>query len=105
MQQAFGADVRLTAADVGLYLVVSSGSEPDDHRAMNAGLRAAGAAVAARISPSKVLAVMPYHSFEALRADRAIGLVGPVHLDPARFALFERAVAARPSSERQTPDQ
>ena len=95
MQQAFGADVRLATADVGLYLVVSAG----DDRAMAQRLRAVGAAVAARISPARVLAVMAYPAFEALRTDRAVALVGPVHLDPDRFALFERAFARRTSDQ------
>ncbi len=88
MQEAFAADVSVATADVGLYLVVASGDGEEMYRALDA----VGAAIAARISAHRVLAVMRYPSFEVLRGERAIGLVGPVNLDPARFELFQRLI-------------
>ena len=87
MQKAFGADVEMAVADIGLYLVAA---HDEAGPAMRKALAAADASVAARISPTRVLAVMRYSSFETLRVSRAIALIGPVHLDAERFAVFQR---------------
>ena len=87
MQKAFDADVDLAVADIGLYLVAAHEGAGS---AMDQALAATGASIAARISPIRVLAVMRYVSFEALRMDRAVALIGPVHLHAARFATFQR---------------
>lgn len=86
IQEAFDADVSVATADVGLYLVVARDNGQEMHRALSS----VGAAIAARVSAERVLAVMHFHSFESLRGHPAIRLVGPVNLDPNRFELFQR---------------
>ena len=86
MQEAFGADVAVATAEIGLYLVVARREGPSLPRALSS----VGARVAARISATRVLAVMRFASFELLRRDPAIRLVGPVALDPDRFEVFQR---------------
>lgn len=90
MQRAFGADVAVAVADIGLYFVCASGSTSRNIQDMQHALNRVNAQVAARVSQVKVLAVMRYEGFERLRADKSIGLVGPVALDPERFRLFQQ---------------
>lgn len=98
MQDAFGAEVSVTTADIGLYFVHGRG----DGQAMHRALSSAGAAIAARISTTKVLAVVRYTGFQQLRSSSAIALIGPVALDEQRFELFRRVIGGDP--ETGTPD-
>lgn len=88
IQHSFDAEVEIATAEIGLYLVVGRSDGPRMHRA----LASVGAAIAARISATRVLAVMHFRAFETIRSHRDIGLVGPVSLDPTRFEIFQKVI-------------
>lgn len=90
VQRSFGASVDVARPDVGLYFVCATDATSESARDLNRALARVGAGIAARVSETKSLAVLSYPAFEELRADRAIGLVGPVTLDPGRFRQFQQ---------------
>ena len=83
-------DSDVSRPDVGLYFVCAAGSTTESARDLNRALARVGADVAARVSETKALAVLSYPAFEELRGDGAVGLVGPVALDPGRFRQFQQ---------------
>ena len=91
MHDAFDAEVGVTVAETGLYLVAA---HAEGVGAMNRALLDVGAQMVAGMSNHKVLAVMTFSGFQALRAHSAVRLIGPVALDAERFTHFQSLIDA-----------
>lgn len=86
--EVFDAQVSLTAANRGLFLVIGrSGSPSDLVRGVN------GQIVYRLPNDRALLAAMPVESFMALRGHREIAHIGPVTIDGERFNQFLARVA------------
>ena len=90
MHDAFDADIGVSVAETGLYLVVAH----DDGRPLQGILARVGAQLVAAISDRRVLAIMQFAAFQQLHADAGIRLIGPVALDSTRFGHFQRLIGA-----------
>lgn len=93
MHDAFDADVGVTVAETGLYLVAAHGGA-EAAAAMRSALRGVGAQLVAGMSEHRVLAVMPFAGFQALRTHSAVRLIGPVAIDATRFSHFQSLIGA-----------
>jgi len=86
--EVFDAQVSLTAANRGLFLIVGRRGSPANHvRGMN------GQVVYRLPNDRALLAAMPIESFMALRGHREIAHIGPVMIDGERFNQFLARVA------------
>jgi hypothetical protein len=95
----FGAQVSLTAADRGLFLVIGRGAAPD------ALVRAVQGQIVYRLPNERaLLSAMPLESFMTLRGHREIAHIGPVTIDGERFNQFLARVveSARRVAERSS---
>ena len=81
LASAFGASVRLADA-ASLCLLVGEGTSPEP------AVVAAEGEVVARLGGHRVLAVLRLSRLPAVRAVGGVRSVGPVSVDPARFAAF-----------------
>lgn len=81
--QAFGAKVRVTMPDQGLYIVVGHSMLPS-----TAVQQAGGRVMFVVPNSTRLFAVMPATAFLALRSHPDIALVGPVTVDTQRFNQF-----------------
>lgn len=93
MYDAFDADVGVTVAETGLYLVAAH-DDADGAVAMRRALLGVGAQLVASISKHKVLALVAFAGFQTLRSHPAIRVIGPVALDANRFSHFQRLIGA-----------
>ena len=86
--EVFDAQVSLTAANRGLFLVVGRRGSPD------ALVRGTNGQIVYRLPTDRaLLATMPIESFMALRGNREIAHIGPVTIDGERFKQFLARVA------------
>lgn len=84
MARSFGAAVDLPApGGSGLFLISGNGVSPD-----GAVVGVGGQVVVRFPGTVKLLAVMPVTAESAARRHPDIALVGPVVIDPNRFAAF-----------------
>jgi hypothetical protein len=84
MARRFGASVDIAKADdSGLFLIVGAGVSP------TGAITAIGGQIIVRLPGTvKVLAVLSAAAQSAAQRHPDIALVGPVMIDPARFAAF-----------------
>lgn len=81
--KAFGAQIRAALPVRGLYLVIGH----DD--SVSGLVQGTGGQVIVRFPNTfKLLAMLPVSAFFSLRQHRLIAMVGPVSIDPQRFARF-----------------
>lgn len=81
--RAFGANVRMTVADQGLYLVLGRRTSP-----VSAVRRAGGQVIMQIPNTHKLLALMHVEMAFACRSDPDVAFAGPVAVDPERFSRF-----------------
>ncbi len=81
--EAFGATVRVSASDRGLFLVIGRDRSPA--RLVSA---LGGRVVYQTPNERALLAAMPAAVFMALRHHRDIAHAGPVTIEPERFKQF-----------------
>jgi len=94
--RAFDANIHLELPDRGLYLVVGRGRSPVTL------IKTCGGQSLVRIPDSfTVLAMLPVQTFLAFQKHRDIALVGPVSIDPVRFAQFAQAAGLDPDGDGQ----
>jgi hypothetical protein len=81
--KAFGAQIQAALPERGLYLVIG-------HDASVTGLvqGTGGQVIVTFPNTFKLLAILPISTFFTLRQHRLIVMVGPVSIDPQRFARF-----------------
>lgn len=83
MASSFGARIRLSAPDLGLYLII--GRAPGAETL----IRSSGGQIIMSLPGSlNVLALMPMAVFLALRGSPEIAHIGPVTIDSYRFNQF-----------------
>lgn len=89
---AFGASVEVGTPSGSLYLVIGFETPP------RAAVTATGGRVVSFLGPTHLLALLPFEGFLALRQHSEVRLVGPVTIDPQRFARFVALIGANEDS-------
>jgi hypothetical protein len=96
MSAAMGAKLRVVGPSQGLYLVIARTAQ------LEAMIPKAGGKIAMRLTNGKLLAVLPFEGYLALKSDSRIVRIGPVNLDMQRLTAMTKnlagAVVPKPDS-------
>ena len=79
MASAMGASVNISGPENGTYLVMGESSS------LESIVISAGGQVVLRLNGRKILAVLPFTGYSALRGNRYISHIGPVTIDIERL--------------------
>jgi hypothetical protein len=84
---AMGAKIDIAGPPRGMYLIISDGLQPD--------LLAerAGGTTVMRLNGCKLLAVLPFDAYLALKQDPGIAHIGPVTVDIQRLTKIAQLLA------------
>lgn len=85
---AFGASVEVGAPAGSLYLVIGFETPP------RSAVIATGGRPVSFLGATHLLALLPFEGFLALRRHPEVRMVGPVTIDPQRFARFVALIGA-----------
>ena len=83
MAESFAAKIHLETSDLGLFFIMGRTGSPEE------AVRSVGGNIVFRLPGNqKLLAVLRTASFSEIQRHQDVALVGPVVVDPQRFARF-----------------
>ncbi|MBF8265665.1 MAG: hypothetical protein HW384_1529 [Dehalococcoidia bacterium] len=95
MAGVLGATVKIAHPQQGMFLVIGNGVSPETM------VKDQGGKVVLPLSGFKLLAVLPFAGYIALRSNRSIQAIGPVTVDTSRLSkLVELLAKTRATSPR-----
>lgn len=83
-----GARISLAGPPRGTYLIIGSDPLPEDIAERNGGI------TVLRLNGHKLLAVLPFKAYLALKNDRRVNHIGPVTIDIKRLTAIAGRLAA-----------